>query len=106
MSRAHNTLNTPSANKTVFACDSGKAQAVYLAGSFNDWNPAATPMVLEGSHHWAVAVPLPAGRHEYKFVVDGEWCCEPDCTALEVRCTNCVMNEFGTMNRVIEVVES
>ena len=29
---------------TAFACDSDTAAAVFLAGSFNDWNPGATPM--------------------------------------------------------------
>ena len=105
MSTAHNDLNNRTANSTVFYCDSDIAQKIFLAGSFNDWNPGATPMVREGSRHWAVTLPLAPGRYEYKFVVDGEWCCEPGCTAVGVQCPNCVMNEFGTMNRLVEVVK-
>lgn len=42
-------------------------RAVFLVGSFNDWNTTATPMALEGAA-WRVAVALPDGRHEYKLI--------------------------------------
>lgn len=103
MSTLHNDLSNRTANNTVVSCDSDTAQAIFLAGSFNDWNHSATPMTREGPGHWAVTLPLPPGRYEYKFVVDGVWCCEPGCTAQEIQCPNCVMNEFGTMNRMLEV---
>jgi hypothetical protein len=88
--------------ETVITCDSGFAEAVFLAGSFNDWSPTATPMKAKGGH-WSVSLPLAPGHYEYKFVVDGQWCCEPGCTSETVNCARCVMNEFGTMNRVLEV---
>jgi 1,4-alpha-glucan branching enzyme len=103
MSTLHNDLNHRTANNSVFSCDSDTAQAIFLAGSFNDWNPGATPMAREDSRHWNVTLPLPPGRYEYKFVVDGEWCCEPGCAVTDIQCTHCVMNEFGTMNRVLAV---
>ena len=105
MAKTHKDPHTLTPKDTVFSCDSETAQAIFLAGSFNDWDPAATPMAREGSCHWAVTMPLPAGRYEYKFVVDGEWWCEPGCIAEESQCPHCVKNEFGTMNRVLEVVE-
>lgn len=46
---------------------------------------------------------LAPGRYEFKFVVDGEWCCEPSYTALSVECPHYIMNHFGTMNRILEV---
>ena len=95
--------NLGTVKSAVFSCNSETAQAIFLAGSFNEWNPTSTPMVREGSRHWALTQPLPPGRYEYKFVVDGEWCCEPGCHASEVECPHCVVNEFGTMNRVLEV---
>jgi hypothetical protein len=88
---------------TVFACDSDTATTVFLAGSFNDWSPAATPMTRDRDGHWTASLPLGPGRYEYKFVVDGEWCCEPGCTQKEVHCQHCIINEFGTMNRVLEI---
>ena len=106
MSNLSNNLNLQQEKHSVFECESEKAKAIFLAGSFNDWNPGSTPMTREGTSHWIFTHRLPPGRYEYKFVIDGEWCCEPGCDASEVECPNCVMNEFGTMNRVLEVVEA
>jgi hypothetical protein len=54
------------------------AREVLLAGSFNDWNGRANPMALEEGGMWSAVVPLPAGAHEYKFVVDGNWVADPE----------------------------
>jgi len=54
---------------------------VSVAGSFNAWNPAATPMERMGDGAWRISLDLPDGRHLYKFVVDGatgrEWLADP-----------------------------
>lgn len=55
----------------------GNASSVALAGSFNDWSASAQPMDNEGGGLWSTVVRLPAGLHEYKFVVDGEWITDP-----------------------------
>ena len=60
-------------------------------------------MNSEAEGNWAVALSLPAGRHEYKFVVDGEWCCEPGCEKVYQGCPQCVPNSSGTMNRFVVV---
>ena len=88
---------------SAFTCQSDTADAVFLAGSFNDWNPMETPMVRDEYGHWTASLNLAPGRYEYKFVVDGDWCCEPECTVPNVDCTHCIMNDFGTMNRVLAV---
>lgn len=88
---------------TVLACYSDTAMAVFLAGSFNAWSPTAAPMEKARDGQWSASLPLAPGRHEYKFVVDGEWCCEPGCTSVTFHCSQCVRNEFGTMNRFVEV---
>jgi len=41
--------------------------AVFVAGSFNDWNTTATAMALAGTT-WRAQVKLADGRHFYKFV--------------------------------------
>ncbi len=89
-------------NLTVFDCHSETASAVFLAGSFNNWSPTATPMKRDSAGNWMVSLPLAPGRYEYKFVLDGEWCCEPGCKYTG-HCPHCIVNEFGTMNRVLEV---
>ena len=88
---------------TGFACLAPDNYEVFLAGSFNDWNPKATPMIKDAYGKFNADVPLLPGRYEFKFVVDGKWCCEPGCDGPHLGCHKCVPNEFGTMNRVLEV---
>jgi 1,4-alpha-glucan branching enzyme len=72
------------------------AKAVHVAGSFNDWKPERTPLVQTSSGDWAGEVRLQPGRHEYLFVVDGQWV--PDPNAKEA-----VQNPFGGYNSVLRV---
>ena len=55
------------------------ARNVSVVGDFNGWDATATPMRrTDGRTTWSVAVPLPAGRHVYAFVVDGNaWVADP-----------------------------
>lgn len=91
-------------HKVHLSCHAPEAKAVFVAGTFNDWKPDVAPL----HHHlpkgeWTGTVPLPPGRHEYKFVVDGQWCCEPGTPDESRDDPNCCANSFGTMNRVLEV---
>jgi 1,4-alpha-glucan branching enzyme len=88
---------------TPFSCHAPHAGVVCVAGTFNGWEPAATPLTRRADGTWAVTLDLPPGRYEYKFVVDGRWCCEPGCEEPAPTCSHCVPNPFGTMNRVVEV---
>ena len=70
---------------------------VYVAGTFNHWNPNTHPL----DHHpedgvFRATLHLPPGTHEYKFVVDGVW-------HLDAACPNWVLNEHGTLNSVVRV---
>ncbi len=51
--------------------------AVYVAGSFNGWNPQADAMTNTQGSIWEVTLTLPEGDHQYKFVVDGNWINDP-----------------------------
>lgn len=55
-----------------------KADRIILAGSFNDWNEEAIEMEKGDNNHWKVRLPLPAGKHYYKFIVDGKWMLDPE----------------------------
>lgn len=88
---------------TEFSCFAQGAHTVCLAGTFNAWNPEANPMTRDDEGNWRVALALAPGRYEYKFVVNGVWCCRPGCHDLGQECGDCVRNDFDTMNRVIEV---
>jgi 1,4-alpha-glucan branching enzyme len=74
------------------------AQQVYVAGSFNEWKPETTPLVALGNGRWKGDLKLGPGRHEYLFVVDGQW--RPDPNARET-----VQNPFGGQNSVVMVSE-
>jgi len=75
------------------------ARTVFLAGSFNQWNPSATPMARSGEGKWVKELSLSPGCYEYQFIVDGCW--TPDLKAAEE-----MPNPFGGFNSVVEVSES
>jgi hypothetical protein len=56
-----------------FSCRNPGASRVTLAGSFNGWNADQLPLTSDGKGNWVIVQPLPAGKHEYKFVADGTW---------------------------------
>ena len=85
---------------TVYAPD---AKTVSVAGAFNDWRIDANPLTSEEDGTWKTSLALAPGRYEYKFIIDGQWCCEPSSDAMYDGRGGCVCNEFGTMNRVLEL---
>ena len=73
-----------------------EAREVFIAGSFNDWCPTATPMVAGGEGRWVKELVLPPGRHEYRFVVDGQLVDDP-------KGAEFVPNPHGGQNAVLVV---
>ena len=72
------------------------AREVLVAGSFNGWQPKATPMSKQREGRWSAEILLPPGQYEYRFVVDGQWRDDP----LAARF---VANSYGGLNCVVEV---
>ena len=72
-----------------------QAQQVTVAGTFNQWDAAATPLVRTGTPGmWAATLQLPAGQHQYTFVVDGaRWVPDPSAPAVD--------DGFGRRNSVM-----
>jgi len=80
-----------------FVLDCNGAELVYVCGDFNDWQPTSLRMIGNADAGlWEKRLTLPAGRYEYKFVVDGSWRHDPD--AIEN-----VPNIYGSLNSVVEV---
>lgn len=77
-----------------FTCPT--AEAVAIAGTFNEWRPNATPMIALGQGRWAKELALPPGAYEYCVVVDGAYL--PDPLSQET-----VPNPFGGVNSVVRV---
>lgn len=98
MAKKVTTTHTEAPAETTFLCDSREAQHVFLAGTFNNWNPEDVPMGRLDDGTWSVALALAPGKYEYKFVVDGVWWAPLG--------EGCVTNPFGTLNCTIEVPEA
>lgn len=86
-------------HEVEFILEQSGAEQVYIAGDFNDWRPASLRMI--GSPEaglWEKRIVLSAGRHEYKFIVDGQWVHDPEAK-------HNVPNIYGSLNSILEVRE-
>lgn len=81
---------------TRFTLTMPQAKSVAIAGTFNDWNPARGLMRSSGDGVWDITIPLPRGRHQYRFVVNGQWCDDPNAKDFE-------SNPLGSRNAVVVV---
>jgi 1,4-alpha-glucan branching enzyme len=86
----------PKSNRISLELVKPDARQVFVAGSFNQWKPETTPLSQKGNGRWVGDVSVKPGRHEYLFVVDGQWV--PDPNAKET-----VQNPFGGKNSVLIV---
>lgn len=71
-------------------------KAVFVAGSFNEWQPVRK---LEDKNHdgtYRCRLLLEPGEYQYKFYVDGEW-------RSDASNPDFVPNEFGSLNSVLTV---
>ncbi|MBQ6472756.1 MAG: glycogen-binding domain-containing protein [Victivallales bacterium] len=83
--------------KVVFTAKAPAESQVYLAGSFNDWNPQAKLLRFDAKTDTHTAfIYLKPGTYEYKFVVDGVW-------MLDAGNPLHVSNGLNSMNNVIVV---
>lgn len=79
-----------------FVLHAPAARTVSVAGTFNQWDPAATPLVAREDGLWAATLVLPRGEHQYAFVVDGvEWVPDPAAPAVD--------DGFGRRNSLLAV---
>jgi AMP-activated protein kinase-like protein len=77
-----------------FVLSAPDAHAVSVAGTFNQWNADATPLVRTDGGVWTATITLPAGEHQYAFVVDGaRWVPDPAAPAVD--------DGFGRRNSVL-----
>ena len=94
------------AKKTEHSSNRGRSQAfsfrapeaisVQLVGDFTHWQEKPISLKREAGGMWQASVELAPGTHHYRFLVDGEWRDDPDCT---VR----VPNPFGSHNMARKV---
>jgi len=87
-----------SKNRRVsFSVRAEPGSKVFLAGSFNNWDPTAKEMIdKKGDGTYAATLQLAPGDYQYKFVIDGTWCADPECP-------DWTQNDHGTLNSVKHV---
>jgi hypothetical protein len=70
---------TPNGVVFVFKPDGFKGKKIFLAGNFNDWNPADPKYLMtdDGSGTFTITVKLFPGTYQYKYVADGTWIKDP-----------------------------
>ena len=84
--------------KVVFTCCADAGAEIFVAGSFNDWDPNFTQMKYDSeSGKFVSEIKLAPGTYKYKFVVNGVW-------GLDSDNDNVSANDFGTLNSVFEVI--
>ncbi len=87
----------PAAKSVTFTVHAEKGKSVYVAGEFNKWDPSAKKMAYKArSGVYAATVKLAPGEYQYKFVIDGTWCADPENA-------NAVQNDQGTFNSIVVV---
>jgi chromosome partitioning protein len=85
------------ADAMVFVTLYPRANSVQIAGDFNNWQPAQTPMEkVNDNGVWKTQLKLAAGKYRYRLVVDGQWQQDPYNESTEV-------NPFGEFNSLVEV---
>lgn len=85
-----------SKKKIEFVLEAPQAKAVAVAGTFNDWDTSRTPLHRDNDGTWRTKVKLSCGRHEYRFVADGEWISDP-------KAMESAPNPHGSENSVVVV---
>jgi 1,4-alpha-glucan branching enzyme len=83
--------------KVRFELVTHPGREVFVAGSFNSWDPEQQPLKPHSKTGVYVATfALPAGTHEYKFIVDGNWQIDPENPSL-------TPNGEGSFNNILLV---
>jgi len=83
--------------KQTFSFTAPTATSVQLAGDFTRWQQAPINMQKGVDGIWHTTVELQPGPHHYRFLVDGQWRDDPECTRQ-------VPNPFGGQDSVRQVV--
>jgi len=93
---------TPAKNgstaKVTFELQGTAAEAVHVAGDFNDWSTSDTPLAKRKGGRFSTTLTLPAGKeYRYRYVLDGErWENDADADRYEP-------NDHGSEDSVLDL---
>jgi 1,4-alpha-glucan branching enzyme len=88
--------NSANTRAQSFSFRAPDAISVLLVGDFTRWqeNPISLQKGADGI--WRTIIQIPPGTHHYRFLVDGEWRDDPECTLR-------APNPFGSQNMMRQV---
>jgi len=66
--------------KRAFVLNAPEASAVSLVGDFTHWEQHPIQMKKTRTGVWKAQVNLQPGTYHYRFLVDGQWWDDPNCT--------------------------
>jgi 1,4-alpha-glucan branching enzyme len=100
MAKKRNTKNSKSKNGNgrmqTFSFAAPTAMSVQLVGDFTHWQQKPINLQKGADGVWRTTVELDAGPHRYRFLVDGQWHDDPECTLRE-------SNPYGRQDSVRQV---
>jgi 1,4-alpha-glucan branching enzyme len=80
----------------TFAFSAPGAMSVQLVGDFTDWQNKPVNLHKDADGVWRGQLKLQPGTYHYRFLVDGQWRDDPECTLR-------VPNPFGSENMIRQV---
>lgn len=84
--------------RLVFVYHDDEAKSVALAGDFNGWNAATTPLSRDESGLWLAEIKAPkTGRYQYKFIVNAQRWIEDPSNGMKVP------DNYGGLNSVLAI---
>jgi 1,4-alpha-glucan branching enzyme len=95
MKKQASSRNGSNRNQTFALC-APDASSVKLAGDFTHWDQQPVNLQKGPDGVWRTVLELTPGEHYYRFLVDGQWHDDPECTLR-------VPNPFGSENMIREV---
>lgn len=81
----------------AFSFKAPGAISVQLVGDFTHWQEHPVNLRKSPDGIWRTTVELTSGTHHYRFLVDGQWRDDPECTLY-------VPNPYGSRDAVRKVV--
>jgi 1,4-alpha-glucan branching enzyme len=88
--------SAPKKASQTFAFNSPGALSVQLVADFTHWEKSPISLKRDRDGVWRTAVELAPGTYHYRFLVDGQWRDDPECTLR-------VPNPYGGSNAVRKV---
>ncbi|MCX5678107.1 MAG: AAA family ATPase [Candidatus Omnitrophica bacterium] len=89
--------STTSPRDILFNVDAPSAKEIYVVGDFNNWKITEDCRLSRlDNGRWEKKLGLTAGRHKYKFIIDGEWISDSQNKERE-------QNSFGTFDSIISL---